>query len=159
MRRSFAWRLLFKGSSGARRERRWSWISCLLLMMRTWRSCLLIMMILHRMSLSLLHTRHGLMRMLELLLFLLLEWRTGFRLILLSLILHISCGPFFVSAMSPLVSLPFLQSFVKSSLFDRVMVQLMTSMLRFLLFGARLTLLVLSCQLALSVLPGSATDP
>jgi hypothetical protein len=47
-------------------------------------------------------------------------------------------------------SLPILLLFVRSSFFNRVTLQLMTSLTSFLLFGVSLTLLALSCLLPLA---------
>jgi hypothetical protein len=49
--------------------------------------------------------------------------------------------------MSPLDSLLFLLLFVRSSFYTMVMLPFMLSLISFLLFGVRLTLLVLSCLL------------
>jgi hypothetical protein len=51
--------------------------------------------------------------------------------------------------MSLLDSLPILLIFIRSSLFDRVTLQLMISLISFLMFGVGLTLLALSCLLPL----------
>jgi hypothetical protein len=51
--------------------------------------------------------------------------------------------------MSLLDSLPILLLFVRRSFFDRVTLQLMTSLISFPLFGVRLTLLALSYLLSL----------
>jgi hypothetical protein len=71
---------------------------------------------------------------------------------LLLLVLWISsglirCGIFFVRSMSLLDSLPILLLFVRSSFFARVTLQLRIFLISFLLFGASLTLLALSCPL------------
>jgi hypothetical protein len=51
--------------------------------------------------------------------------------------------------MSVLDSLSILLLFIKSSFFDRVTLQLMTSLISFLLFGVGLTLLALSYLMSL----------
>jgi hypothetical protein len=68
-----------------------------------------------------------------------------FSTVLWSLSRLIRCGLFFEIAMSPLDSLLFLLLFVGSSFFTRVMQPLMLSSINFLLFGIRLTLLVINC--------------
>jgi hypothetical protein len=72
-----------------------------------------------------------------------------FLLILWSLSGLIRCGFFFAFAMSPQDSLLFLLLFIRSSFFVRVMISLMLSLINSLLFGVRLTLLVLSCLMPL----------
>jgi len=74
---------------------------------------MIIMLVWSPMRLSLLYTGHGWMRMLVLVLFLLLVWRSRFLQILLVLSMHIRCGLFFVSVMSLLVSLPILLLYVR----------------------------------------------
>jgi hypothetical protein len=59
----------------------------------------------------------------------------------------IRCGLFFVRNRSLWDSLPILLLFVRSSFFDRVTLQLRTSLISFLLFGISSTLLALSCLL------------
>jgi hypothetical protein len=81
--------------------------------------------------------------------FLWLTWRIIFLLILYSLSDLIRCGLFFTVAISPQYSLLFLLLFVRSSFFARVMISLMLSLISSLLFGVRLTLLVLSSLLPL----------
>jgi hypothetical protein len=56
---------------------------------------------------------------------------------------------FFTIAMSPQGSLLFLLIFVRSSFFARVMIPLLLSLISSLLFGVRLTLLILICLLPL----------
>jgi hypothetical protein len=51
--------------------------------------------------------------------------------------------------MSLLDNLPILLLFIRSSFFDRMTLQLMTSLISFLMFGVSLTLLALSCLLPL----------
>jgi hypothetical protein len=70
-----------------------------------------------------------------------------FMLILWSLSGLIICGSFFTVAMNPHDNLLFLLLFLRSSFFARVMIPLMFSSISFLLFGLRLTLLVLGCLL------------
>jgi hypothetical protein len=89
------------------------------------------------------------MRMLGLVRFLWLVWRIDFLLILWRLSGPIRCVLFFAVVMSPHDSLLFLLLFVRSSFFARVMILLMFSLISALLFGIRLTLLVLSCFLPL----------
>jgi hypothetical protein len=54
---------------------------------------------------------------------------------------------FFIRSMSLLASLPILLLFVRSSFFARVTLQVRISLISFMLFGASLTLLTLSCPL------------
>ena len=55
-------------------------------------------------------------------LFLLLVWMNVWLQTLLDLIMLLKCGPFFANTMSPLVSLPILLPYVKSSCHSRVTV-------------------------------------
>jgi hypothetical protein len=87
----------------------------------------------------------GWMMMLMLVLFLPLVWRTVLLLILLSLSLHTRCSLFCMTDISLLANLPILLLFVRSNSYDREILQLMSSSLRYLLFGLNLILLVPSC--------------
>jgi hypothetical protein len=64
----------------------------------------------------------------------------------------IRCGLFFIRNMSLLKSLPILLLFARSSFFDRVTLQLMTSLINFMLFGVSLTFLAHNCLLPLASL-------
>jgi hypothetical protein len=100
-------------------------------------------------SLSFTHTERGLMRIPTMVRYLQPIWRIIVLLILVSLIGLIRCGVFFVTAMSQLDSLPILLLFIRNSFFDRVTLQLMTSLINSLLFEISSTLLALSCLLAI----------
>jgi hypothetical protein len=85
------------------------------------------------------------MKMPVLWLFSLLAWSHTYleRLFVLTMLLR--CGLFFASAMSPLVSPPILPLYVKSSCYNRAIVQLRISFDSYLQYGVSLTHLVLSC--------------
>jgi hypothetical protein len=70
-------------------------------------------------------------------------------LILWSLSGLIRCGFLFVRSISLLNSLPILLLFARSSIFNRVTLQLRTFLIRFLLFGVSLTLMAFSYLLPL----------
>jgi hypothetical protein len=129
-------------------QSQWLWRRLKLLRRR---SFLLIMRIVWLlMSRSFTYTRLSLMRMLVLAWFWQLVWRIVLLLILWSLSRLIRYGLFFIKNMSLLDSLPILLLFIRSSFFDKVTLQLMTSLISFLLFGVSLTLLALSCLLSLA---------
>jgi hypothetical protein len=111
------------------------------------RRCLLQIMMISclRMGLSFVHIGPDLMRMLGVVQLLWPVWRIDFLLRLWSLSRLIRCGLFFTITMSPEDSLLFLLLFIKSSFFAKVMLPLMISLINFVLFDVRPTLLVLSC--------------